>query len=174
MKPEREQLPQEQAAELAALEAQAGAEVAPVQAAEAAAPSRDLAAEIKALTLAFVGMAAPILPSLRAIYTEDATAAAAGAVAAVCQKHGWLQSGLVGDYGEEIAAAVVLLPLALATYRGVTADIAAMKPKPQGAALPDTGGPVVSDTGAVNQKTVVFGAPIPSPEGVGAELAAAA
>lgn len=166
MKPEREQIPQEQAAELAALEAQAGAEVAPQVQGEAAPVAHDLAAEIKALTLAFVGMAAPILPSLPTIYTEEATAAAAGAVASVCNKHGWMQGGLMGDYGEEIAAAVVLLPLALATYRGVSGDIAAMKKKPGPAQISaDAGAATVSDTGAINQKAVVFGAPIPAGEG---------
>lgn len=172
MKPEQvRELPAEQAAELAALEAQAGpVEGQAGRVAEPAAPAVDLAAEIKALTLAFVGMAAPILPSLPTIYTEETTAAAAGAVAAVCNKHGWMQGGLMGDYGEEIAAAVVLLPLALATYRGVSGDIAAMKKKPgPGPAQigADTGAATVSDTGAINQKTVVFGAPIPAGEGAG-------
>jgi len=65
------------------------------------------------------------LPSLETIYTPEVTASAAGAVAAVCQKHGWLPEGIAGQYGEEIAAAVVLLPLGFATVRAVKGDIEA-------------------------------------------------
>lgn len=153
-------MPAEQAADFAALAAAASVEAAPLPGAPVEPERPALADEIKALTLAFVGMAAPILPSLAKIYTEETTTAAAQAVAAVCEKHGWLSAGLMGDYGEEIAAAVVLLPIGFATVQGVRGDLAAMRKKPEAepATLPAA---TVSDTGVVNQNRVVFGAPIP-------------
>lgn len=115
-------------AELAAGVAEQAQQVAEVEQASQPAPP-DLAGEITGLVLAFVGIAKPILPSLGRVYTEETTAAAAGAVAAVCSKHGWLQGGVMGDYGEEVAAAVVLVPLCIATVQGVKGDIAENKRK---------------------------------------------
>lgn len=154
-------LPDEQRAELAALEAVAAGQaglVAAVTEPEPAAPAVDLAGELRAMIALFVGMVGLVFPSLPKIYTPEATTAASEAVASVCVKHGWLSGGLMGDWGEEIAAAVVLAPLALATYQGIRADISAAK-KP---GVPDTGGAAakVGADGEVNQKTVVFGAPI--------------
>ena len=114
----------EQSADLAALQAQAGEAAV----AEGAAPAGvDLAAEIKGLVLAFVAISRPLLPSLGGIYTEETTGAASEAVARLCQKYGWLSGGLMGDYGEEVAAAIVLLPLGVATYQGVRTDLDALK-----------------------------------------------
>lgn len=118
----------EQAADLAALQAGAAVEVE-AGAPEAAEPQANLADEIKGLTLAFVAMASPILPSLGRIYTEETTASAAAAVAAVCEKHGWASGGIMGEWGVEISAAVVILPLAFATVQGVKEDIAANNAK---------------------------------------------
>lgn len=119
-------MPAEQMADLAALQAGAQEQVDAAAVIEQAnAPEvPDLAGEIAGLVFAFTMMAKPFLPSLARIYTEDATNAAAGAVASVCNKHGWLQGGLMGDFAEEVAAAVILLPLAMATAQGVKADIA--------------------------------------------------
>lgn len=159
-------MPAEQAAELAALEAAAGDGLQqPGQEADTPAPAVDLATELRALVQMFVGMVAPVFPSLPAIYTPEATEAAAVAVAGVCNKHGWLQGGVMGDYAEEIAAAAILAPIGLATYQGVRADIAAMKKtqqRPDTGPAPAIGAAEVGEGGAVNQKTVVFGAPIPA------------
>lgn len=163
-------IPGEQAADLAALTA--AAEAAPPlpgspEAAAMAMPDQRerIAGELSALVLAFVGIARPILPSLAEIYTTETTQAAAAAVAAVCVKHGWLDDGLMGEWGEEIAAAVVLLPLGFATVQGVRADLAARKPA--GAALADgsaaplqvaeSSGPVAAGSRAVQFGNVPIG-----------------
>lgn len=122
-------LPDEQAAELRALERGAfegnAEDIAEAETAiqEQQQAGANLAGELKGLVLAFVGMVGPVFPSLPKIYTPEATEAAANAVSAVCLKHGWLQGGIMGEYAEEITAAVVLLPLGLATYKGMQADI---------------------------------------------------
>jgi len=115
----------EQAADRAALQAAAmeGGGPVPAGEVEAAPAGPSLDQELTGLVLAFVAIAKPILPSLGEIYTEEATAQAAGVVAALCKKHGWLQGGLMGDYAEEVAAAVVLLPLGIATHAGVKRDL---------------------------------------------------
>ncbi|SOD41614.1 hypothetical protein [Nitrosovibrio sp. Nv4] len=123
-------------------------ETAPAEAGE------KLAGEIAGLVAMFVKVASPALPSLSGIYTEETTAAAAQAVAAVCKKHGWMQDGVAHGYGEEVAAACVLLPLAFATYQGVKHDLAAsgvrqVEVKP----VPGTGQ-------VAGAKTVIIGAPV--------------
>lgn len=124
----------EMAAELAELSREAGAEPPPpgspeaVAAEEAASrPTVDLAGEIAGLLLTVSAVLKPALPSLAAIYTAENCQAAGAAVAAVCQKHGWLQGGIVGGFGEELAALAVLGPMAVSTYSGVKSDLAAAK-----------------------------------------------
>lgn len=152
----------EQAADLGALraaaqeEAQAGPDLAP-----AGPVGPDLAQELAAAVAVAVAILSPMYPSLKTIYTPEATNSAAAAVAAVCRKHGWMEGGIVGKWGEEIACLAVCGPLAVATYKGIEADTEARKPKPK----PDTGtgtgtapepepGTVL---GTVGQKTVKFG-----------------
>lgn len=148
----------EQAADLAALTAQAAPVPAPGAAAtEAAAPQGpDLAGEIAGLVTAAVTVLAPMFPSLPTIYTPQTTQAAAAAVAAVCNKHGWAQGGLMGKWGEEIACLAVVGPLAFATYQGIAADLAARAPaKP----VERIGGPDLSapmPTEVAGAKTVTF------------------
>lgn len=124
----------EQAADLAALtsvtEEAKNAEAEKVQQAEAEKAQQagaDLAQEVSGLITMLVSALSPALPSLTTTYTPEATAAASSAIAAVCQKHGWLSGGMFGNYGEEIAAAAIIVPLGIATYKGVTADIDAAK-----------------------------------------------
>ena len=85
--------------------------------------------------------------------------AAAQAIAAVCNKHGWMQGGMMGRWGEEIACVAILGPLALQTVKGVKADLAARekdKPKPpEQIAGPVIGQPIPAE--ALGQKTVTFG-----------------
>lgn len=115
----------EQSADLAALRAAADEQAAALAPVEPAGP--DLGAEIRDALGLVVGILGAALPSLREIYTEPVREAVGASVAAVCQKHGWLQGGVMGKWGEEIACAAVVLPLAYATVRGVKADVAAIK-----------------------------------------------
>ena len=110
-----------QAADMARLSAIA-AEGDPAAVDAPLAPS--MAAELAHLTTAFVLMASPIFPSLKTVYTEEATLAAAGAVAALCEKYGLAPGGLLSEWGVEIGAAVVLLPMAFATVKAVQNDLA--------------------------------------------------
>jgi len=156
----------EQAADLSALQAMAG----PAPGQEEGGPELegaagpDLAGELAGLIQAAVGMLAPMFPSLPSIYTPDSTQAAAGAVAAVCNKHGWMQNGLMGRYGEEIACAFIVGPLAFATYKGMQQDLAAREPikkeaQARGGEL-DLSAPVPNAAPPVS-KAVTFGAPVP-------------
>lgn len=151
----------EQAADLAALQAMAGAEPVPVDPNAPPPPAPvDLAGELAGLVTMVVGILGPAFPSLTRIYTEQTIATAAGAVAAVCNKHGWMQGGLMGEWGEEIACAVVVVPLAIATAQGVRADIEARKPaKPEQAqAQAATLASPTAAAGGYDSKTVSIGA----------------
>lgn len=88
-----------------------------------------LADEIGGLVRTVVAILAPMLPSLTSIYTEPTIDAASGAVAKVCEKHGWLGGGIFGEFGEEITCAMILAPLAIQTNAGIRADLAALKAK---------------------------------------------
>jgi len=108
--------------------------------AAAASPAPDRAAllgnEITGLALMLVEVLGKPFPSLKTIYTPPVTAAAGEAVARLCVKHGWLMNGIAGGYGEELAAAMILLPLGYQTYQGVSADLARLKARQEGAADP--------------------------------------
>lgn len=152
----------EQAADLAALTAAAGeAPGVPAQQAEQEAQGPNLAGEIAAAVTVAVATLGPMFPSLKGIYTPEVTQAAAQSIAAVCNKHGWLQGGLMGKWGEEIACLAVVAPLAFQTYQGVRADIEARKPPPAPDRLagPDLAAKAPNE--APGQKTVTFGAPVP-------------
>lgn len=149
----------EQAADLAALQATAASEAAPGAPgapgeAEAAGP--DLAQEIAGLVSVAVATLGPLFPSLRETYTPEVTQAAAQAVAAVCRKHGWMQGGMMGEWGEEIACAAIVGPLAFQTYQGIQTDMAARAPakKPERIAGPDLSAEPPPTT--AGQKTVSF------------------
>lgn len=123
--------------------------------------------ELSGLINTFVGLAGPMLPSLKVIYTPTATDQAADAVAAVCVKHGWLEDGIMQGYQEEITAAFILAPLGIATYHGVKGDIAAIKrlenktqdtPASQAAPVPGS----YQEPGS---RTVTFGTVQPVEEG---------
>lgn len=159
----------EQAAELAALQAMTGEHDEPVGQIgyEVQDQGPDLAEEIEGLAQAAVGMLAPMFPSLPGIYTPEATKAAAAATAAVCRKHGWMQGGMMGRWGEEIACAVIVGPLAFATYHGVKADIAARQPaEPSRSGELNLTAPVPTAPGT--GKGVTFGAPVPVGEAAAA------
>jgi hypothetical protein len=129
------QLSSEQGADLAALMKSAG-EGAPAPGEPETAPEPirpDLQTEIAGLLKVAVATLGPLFPSIKDIYTDQTIGAASGAVAAVCEKRGWLQGGLMGEWAEEITALAVVGPLAFATYQGVKADIAAREPKKESA-----------------------------------------
>ena len=89
----------------------------------------NVAAEVAAAVKIAVGILSPVLPSLAEIYTDQTVGACAEAIAGVCNKHGWLQGGLMGKWGGEIAAAAILIPIGIATYNGVKGDLAQLQVK---------------------------------------------
>lgn len=115
-----------QAADLASLQSAAAAQESgsPVEPAPEA-PRVELAGELAGLLSAVVGIIKPAFPTVASLYTPETIDTAAGAVAKVCNKHGWLQSGVMGEYSEEITALAILLPLGMATVNAVRADNAA-------------------------------------------------
>lgn len=92
--------------------------------------------EITGLALMLVEVLGKPFPSVKQLYTPQVTAAAGEAIARVCVKHGWLLNGLAGGYGEELAAAVLLLPLGYQTYQGVSKDLARLKAHAESGADP--------------------------------------
>jgi hypothetical protein len=85
--------------------------------------------EIAAMLTMVAGMVKPALPSVAALYPPQVCETIGTTLGAVCNKHGWLQSGIGGKYGEEIMCLVILGPLAWATVEAAKGDIAARKPK---------------------------------------------
>lgn len=160
----------EQAADFAALQATAN-DAPPVPGSEEEAQQQrpDLGTEIAGLITVAVATLGPVFPSLSDTYTPATTAAAAGAIAAVCNKHGWMQGGMLGEWGEEIACLVIVGPLAFATVQGVKSDLAKKAPKPKTVEKITTQGvdlngeraaPVPGQ--AAGAKTVSFGAVVPT------------
>ncbi|MGE0350393.1 hypothetical protein [Hydrogenophaga sp.] len=152
---------QEQASDLAALEVAAGGQVLagqPVEPEKEEGP--DLAAEIAGLVKMAVGVLSPMFPSLPTIYTDETTDLAAGAVAKVCDKYGWMQDGMMGKYGEEIACAIIIGPLAFATVKGVKHDLADIARRKPDAAVSATGIDLAAPPAApapAESKQVTFG-----------------
>jgi hypothetical protein len=151
----------EQAADLAALQAAAaGSEAGQLEAGPEESPRLDLAQEITGLASVAVATLGPVFPSLKTIYTPEVTQAAAAAIAAVCEKHGWMQGGMMGKWGEEIACLAIIGPLAWQTSQGIKADLAARekdkptKPEALTGPGPDLTAPVPG--APVAQKTVTF------------------
>jgi len=79
-----------------------------------------------------VPMLSPMFPSLEGIYTDHQNQIVAAALAPVMTKYGINLGGMTDK--PEIAALIVLGPLAFATYQGVKGDIAARNAQlPKGA-----------------------------------------
>lgn len=127
-----ESMSEEQAADLAALQAGAAAVVSPVQAAqEAQAAQAEQEAQAEQATLAdefemVAGAALAVLsvpyPSLSGIWTDDAKRQTAQALAAVFHKHGWLAGGFMSGYGPEVALLVTAGPLVVASVGAAKQD----------------------------------------------------
>ena len=155
----------EQGADLAKLtaaanEANATAPGAPAPEPEPTGP--DLQTELAGLAKVAVATLGPMFPSLKTIYTDETIGAASGAVAAVCNKRGWLSGGIMGEWAEEITAVAIVGPLALATYQGVKADMAERERKAGAKPAPATLGAPAPAPATEGQKTVTFGAPAPA------------
>jgi len=122
-------------------------------------PPAPLGEELAGMLFMMSKVLAPAFPSLATIYTEEACGAVGGAVAGVCDKYGWLQGGVGGEYGPELMCLCVVGPIAFATYGAVQGDIAARKEKerPKGEQLTKTPQGAYRAPGA---DTVTIGAPI--------------
>lgn len=118
--------------------------------------SSSLKDEIKGAILLLVAMSGPALPCLARIYSAEVVEQVSTVVSALCNKHGWLQGGLAGGHGEEVAAAIVLLPLGYSTYIGIKGDIAARNPVTVTGPLQVLGGEVPSGAASTGQG-VTFG-----------------
>jgi len=87
-----------------------------------------------------LALAVPLLgklyPSIAQIYTDEVQGQVSQSLGPVLSKYGVDLSDLARAYGPEIAAAIVCVPLAIATVAGVKADIQArIKQSPKDAAL---------------------------------------
>jgi hypothetical protein len=159
-------MPDEAQAELRALQAAADAdpnELPDPNAPEPVAPPPPLDAELSAMLLMMSKVLAPAFPSIATIYTEESCGAVGAAVAGVCEKYGWLQGGVGGEYGPELMCLVVVGPIAFATYGAVQGDIAARRPKSGPPDDPDKRVRVQAPPGALRPPgadTVTVGAPI--------------
>lgn len=119
--------------------------------------------ELAGMLLMLSKVVAPAFPSIAAIYTEEACGAAGAAVAGVCDKYGWLQGGVGGEYGPELMCLFVVGPLAFATYGAVQGDIEARRTKqraPGADGQPTKIEPVAGAYRAPGADTVTVGAPI--------------
>jgi hypothetical protein len=128
-------IPEEQAMDLRRLQmaaSQPNAEVQAFEDAEAAQIAAEQAAQVDQNTASVqmgLDIAIPFLsrlyPSLADIYTDEARGAVAMTVGPVLTKHGVNLGDIGGQYKEEIAMVAVCGPIAMATYAGIKADIAA-------------------------------------------------
>lgn len=164
----------EAAADLKALQRMAnadpGAQPDPEEvAAEQARPALDQ--EIAGALMMLAKMAGPMFPSVAEVYTDETCAAVGAAVAPVCDKYGWLQGGIGGEYGPEIMCLVVVGPMAYATYAAVQKDLEAKAAEKRRRAaergqVPQVAAPRPKDPPGTLQTpgsdTVSFGAPVPA------------
>lgn len=106
------------------------------QAAQAEVSAITEAAELASILQAITSLFVPVFPSLAGIYTPETCGALATATIPVMYKHGWTVPGILANWAEEIALATVAVPLGLATWHSVKADIAKAEKKPETAPVP--------------------------------------
>lgn len=128
-------------AEAVANEAAAVAEAMPAAPGQVEAPPPvvDPVAEARAVFGVVVGMAAPLLPYLPTIYSDEKLDLLAAAYVPVAEKYGWNVGGWLGEYSAEIALVAVAAPLAIQTakaHREHAAAIAAANAPKKPEALP--------------------------------------
>lgn len=157
----------EEAADFAALTRMAGDDpnVMPVEGDDAP-PALALNDEIAGALKMLVGVVGPMFPSLTKIYSDEVCESVGAAVAPVCEKYGWLQGGIGGEYGPEIMCAIVVAPLGYATYIGINNDIEERREearRARGGSKPQAvgGTPVAGALRTPGSDTVSFGAVIP-------------
>lgn len=92
------------------------------------------ASELAALLQIVTGLFSPVFPSLAKIYTPDTVRNLSESFVPVMIKHGWSTGGILGRFGEEFAFCAVAVPVAVATYKGITADVEAANSKQEEAA----------------------------------------
>lgn len=157
---EVEILAEEQAADLARLQAAAmDGEPATLSdgVAEAAAP--DPVAETAAMLGAVVALASPLLPYLPTIYTPETVQALAGAYVPVAEKHGWNVGGWLDRYAAELALVAVAGPVAIRTANAHKA----WKAERAAEARAKRGEPAQREQGGGDRPAVVAGT-VPAPE----------
>lgn len=160
-------MPEEAAAELRALQLVASQDPndqpePPDPSAPAPVMPPPLGEELAAMLSMVSKMVAPALPSVAAIYTDEACGAVGMAVAGVCDKYGWLQGGVGGEYGPEIMCLIVVGPIAFATYGAVQKDVAAIQAtkRPSGDRTIKVTEPPAGAQRPPGADTVTVGAPI--------------
>lgn len=160
MNQELEVLADEQAADLARLQAAAmDGEPAALsdEVAQAAAP--DPVAETAAMLGAVVALASPLLPYLPTIYTPETVQALAGAYVPVAEKHGWNVGGWLDRYAAELALVAVAAPVAIRTANAHKA----FKAERAAEARAKRGEPAPASQGGGDRPAVVAGT-VPAPE----------
>jgi hypothetical protein len=114
-----------QAAELdAAAAAQAGGPEQPQPKPEAE-PASDPRADLAGLLATFRELVRPMFPSVANVYDDPTVGRVSDALAPVFVKHGWSVGELFGAWREEIMAAFVCVPVAVATVRAMKDDLEA-------------------------------------------------
>jgi len=91
----------------------------------------DPLAEARDLIQFSVTLLAPLYPSVERIYTKDTQEKLAKVSAPLMAKYGLTLSGLFEKWGAEINFALVAIPLALETAKGIRADLDAVKAEHQ-------------------------------------------
>lgn len=112
-----------EAGALDAPEAEAGPGAQPAPEAQAV----DMPAEVAALLKTAAAILTPAFPCLAEIYTEATCRQLGEAAAPVMDKYGLSVGGLFDRWGAEITLAATALPVAVATWHGVKADLAARR-----------------------------------------------
>jgi hypothetical protein len=74
---------------------------------------------------------APIFPSLEGVYPEAVRNQVAQSLAPVLTKYNVNLADIGGNWKEEIGAAIVCVPIALATYKAIRHDLDAKEQKPE-------------------------------------------
>lgn len=102
------------------------------QAGPQAAPAMTPGQEVAAMLEAFSVVVRPILPRVAAIYTPETCKGIGAALDPLCAKYGWLQGGF--QWGAEIAAAIVIIPVVVQTAAAAKLDVMALKAAKEAAA----------------------------------------
>jgi hypothetical protein len=114
-----------------------------IEAAQAEAAALSMADQNSQAVFGIFELALPIVgeafPSLNTIYTEEARGKIAAVLGPLLAKYGINVHEVGGRYKEELAAGFVCVPIAIATYKGIKADIAAREPAPKAVAQPAKG-----------------------------------